>query len=485
LKSGPQVSLFQIKRIHMKVEQLYTNCLAHGAYYIESNGEAAVIDPLREVEPYIQMAEDRGAKIKYVFETHFHADFVSGHQDLAQKTGATVVYGPTTMETGFEALIAEDGQVFNLGDVTIELLHTPGHTTESSCFLLKDENGKATSIFTGDTLFIGDVGRPDLAQKVIAELTQDKLARMLYHSLHNKIMPLADDIIVYPGHGAGSACGKNMSNETTDTLGNQKKTNYALQPMSEDEFVEQLLDGLTPPPAYFPQNVLMNIQGYESLDSVLEEGTRKLSVREFEAAMEQEGTVVLDTRNEDAFTTAHIPNSIFIGLDGSFASWVGTVLKDVATPIVYIADEGREEEVATRLARIGFDNTLGYLGGGVDAWKAEGRAVSSISTVTAEDLSALEDASVVDVRRASEYNSQHVKGALNAPLDYFEDQYAKLNPEEPYFVHCAGGYRSVIFISLLKRNGYSKLVNVKGGFSAMEKTGKFDTTDYVCPTTML
>ena len=471
----------------MKVEQLYTGCLAQGAYYIESNGEAAVIDPLREVEQYILMAKERGAKIKYIFETHFHADFVSGHIDLSKKTGAPVIYGPTTMETGFDITVGEDDQEFKLGNATIKLLHTPGHTTESSSYLLLDENGKQHSLFSGDTLFIGDVGRPDLAQKVIAELTQDKLARMLYSSLRNKIMPLDDDVIVYPGHGAGSACGKNMSKETTDTLGNQKKTNYALQPMTEDEFVNQVLDGLTPPPAYFPHNVLMNIKGYESIDELIEHGTKAISVAEFETIAEEVKATIIDTRSETEFVKGFIPNSIFIGVDGNFATWVGTILKDVKTPVIFIADEGRENEVAVRMARIGFDNTLGYLKDGIEAWKQAGKELEQIESVSPAAFYDLRtpDTRVLDVRKESEYNSQHILDAQNAPLDYYEDQLAQLSTESIYYVHCLGGYRSVIFISLLKQRGYNNLVNIEQGFEGLDKLNKFETTEYVCPTTML
>ena len=472
----------------MKVEQLYTGCLAHGAYYIESNGEAAIIDPLREVQQYIDMANERNAKIKYIFETHFHADFVSGHIDLAKKTGAPIIYGPTTMETGFDITVGKDEQEFQLGNVTIKLLHTPGHTTESSCYLLIDEHGIEKALFSGDTLFIGDVGRPDLAQKVIAELTQDKLARMLYYSLRDKIMPLDDDVIVYPGHGAGSACGKNMSKETTDTLGNQKKTNYALQPMTEDEFVDQLLDGLTPPPAYFPHNVLMNIKGYESIDDVVSKGTKALSVAEFETIAEETKAVIIDTRNENEFVKGFIPNSIFIGIDGSFATWVGTLLKDVTTPIIYVADPGREVEIAVRMARIGFDNNLGYLKGGIEAWKAAGKEVQTIESVSPEYLADKyneDNAAILDVRKASEYGSQHVLEAENTPLDYIDDQLAKIAKDKMYYVHCAGGYRSVIFASILKSKGYNNLINVEQGFKGMEATERFKLTEYVCPTTML
>ena len=346
----------------MNVEQIYTGCLAQGAYYIESNGEAAIIDPLREVQPYIDMAAERGATIKYIFETHFHADFVSGHVDLSKKTGAPIVFGPTTMKTGYEMLVAEDGQEFKLGNAKVRLIHTPGHTTESSCYVLVDENGKDTALFSGDTLFIGDVGRPDLAQKVIAELTQDKLASMLFDSLRDKIMPLANDIIVYPGHGAGSACGKNMSDETTDTLGNQKLTNYALNPeLDRAAFKAAILDGLTPPPGYFPHNVLMNIGGYEAIDEVIKKGTTPLDVSTFETIAAETGAKILDTRAADDFEKAFIPNSINIGIDGSFANWVGVIFQDVKQPLLIVADEGREEEIATRLARIGFDNTKGFL----------------------------------------------------------------------------------------------------------------------------
>ena len=369
----------------MKVEQIYTGCLAQGAYYIESNGEAVVIDPLREVQPYIEKAEKDNAKIKYVLETHFHADFVSGHLDLAKKTGATIVFGPTA-KPGFEAHVAEDGEILNVGNIQIKVIHTPGHTMESTCFLLIDENGKETSLFTGDTLFIGDVGRPDLAQKVIADLTQEKLAAHLYDSLHNKIIPLADDIIVYPAHGAGSACGKNMSKETTDTLGNQKKTNYALQPMSKEKFIDEVLDGLMPPPGYFPENVLMNIKGYESIDEVLHKGTQALSPEAFETAANETDALLLDTRDAQTFSKGFIPNSINIGIDGNFAPWAGTLIPDIKQTILLIVDEGREEEIVTRLARVGYDNTIGYLKGGFEAWKKAGKETDAIESISVDEL---------------------------------------------------------------------------------------------------
>jgi glyoxylase-like metal-dependent hydrolase (beta-lactamase superfamily II)/rhodanese-related sulfurtransferase len=473
----------------MLIEQIYTGCLAQGAYYIESDGEAAIVDPLREVQPYIEKAERRGAKIKYVFETHFHADFVSGHQDLSAKTGAPIVFGPTGMKMGFDAIVAEDGQEFPLGKAKIRVIHTPGHTMESSCFLLINEEGKEEALFTGDTLFIGDVGRPDLAQKVIAELTQDKLAAHLYDSLRNKIMPMADDIIVYPAHGAGSACGKNMSKETSDTLGNQKKTNYALQEMTKEEFIKEVLTGLTPPPSYFPQNVLMNIQGYDSIDDVLERGIRPLSPAAFEAAANETGAVVIDTRDAQVFAKGFIPNSINIGIDGSFAVWVGALVPDLKQEILIVAEEGREEEVVTRLARVGYDHAIGYIKGGFEAWKKDGREVDSITSITTEELANIIEkegkVNILDVRKNSEYLSEHVIDAENAPLDYINDSMAQVNKDKTYYVHCAGGYRSMVFNSILKARGFDNLIDVKGGFDAIKDSGLFEVSDYVCPTTLL
>ncbi len=473
----------------MKIEQIYTGCLAQGAYYIESDGEAAVIDPLREVQPYIEKAERRNAKIKYVFETHFHADFVSGHKDLAAKTGAKIVYGPTGMTMGFDAIIAEDNQEFTLGKVKIRVLHTPGHTMESVCYLLTNEEGKEEAIFTGDTLFIGDVGRPDLAQKVIKDLTQEKLAAHLYDSLRNKLMPLSDYLIVYPAHGAGSACGKNMSKETSDTLGNQKKTNYALQPMSKEEFIKEVLTGLTPPPAYFPQNVLMNIQGYDSIDVVLERGVRPLSSTEFEAAANETGAVILDTRDAQSFAKGFIPNSINIGIDGSFAVWVGAMIPDLKQEILVVAEEGREEEVITRLARVGYDYAIGYLAGGFKSWKESGHEVDSITSISVEELAKIQEGDpqihILDVRKNSEYLSEHVMDAENAPLDYINDSMLKVDKDKTYYVHCAGGYRSMVFNSILRARGYDNLIDVAGGFKAIKESGKLKVSDYVCPTTLL
>lgn len=473
----------------MKIEQIYTGCLAQGAYYIESEGEAAVIDPLREVQPYIEKAERRNAKIKYVFETHFHADFVSGHKDLAAKTGAKIVYGPTGMKMGFDAIVAEDNQEFTLGKTKIRVIHTPGHTMESVCYLLINEEGKEEAIFTGDTLFIGDVGRPDLAQKVIKDLTQEKLAAHLYDSLRNKLMPLADELIVYPAHGAGSACGKNMSKETSDTLGNQKKTNYALQPMTKEEFVKEVLTGLTPPPAYFPQNVLMNIQGYDSIDEVLERGVRPLTPAEFEAAANETGAMILDTREAQVFAKGFVPNSINIGIDGSFAVWVGAMIPDLKQEILVIADEGREEEVITRLARVGYDFAIGYLAGGFKAWKESGHEVDSITSITVDELAKIKEGDpqihILDVRKNSEYLSEHVVDAENAPLDYINDSMLKVDKNKTYYVHCAGGYRSMVFNSILRARGYDNLIDVAGGFKAIKESEKFKVTDYVCPTTLL
>ncbi len=473
----------------MKVEQIYTGCLAQGAYYIESKGEAAIIDPLREVEPYIAMAEKRNAKIKYIFETHFHADFVSGHIDLAAKTGAEIVFGPTSMEMGFKATVAKDNQEFMLGDAKIRVIHTPGHTLESSCFLLINEEGKEESIFTGDTLFIGDVGRPDLAQKVIKDLTPELLASHLFDSLRNKLMPLSDDLIVYPAHGAGSACGKNMSKETSDTLGNQKKTNYALRAdMTREEFIAELLNGLTPPPGYFPQNVLMNIKGYDSMDTVLDRGTKALTPVEFELVANETGAILLDTRSPQEFAAGFIPNSVNIGIDGSFAVWVGTMIPDVKQEILLITEPGREEEVITRLARVGYDFSIGYLKGGFDAWKASGKEIDQIQSISPAELHAImekEPVNILDVRRASEYFSGYIINAENAPLDYINDSMTKLDKNKTYYVHCAGGYRSMIFTSTLRARGYNNLIDVKGGFKEIKETGKFNVSDYVCPSTML
>jgi glyoxylase-like metal-dependent hydrolase (beta-lactamase superfamily II)/rhodanese-related sulfurtransferase len=474
----------------MKIEQIYTGCLAQGAYYIESDGEAAVIDPLREVQPYIEKAERRNAKIKYVFETHFHADFVSGHQDLAAKTGAKIVFGPTGMKMGFDAVIASDNQEFAIGKARIRVIHTPGHTMESTCYLLINEEGKEEAIFTGDTLFIGDVGRPDLAQKVIADLTQEKLAGHLYDSLRNKLLPLSDGLIVYPAHGAGSACGKNMSKETSDTLGNQKKTNYALQPMTKEAFIKEVLTGLTPPPAYFPQNVMMNIQGYDSIDEVLERGIRPLTPEEFEVAANETGALILDTRDPQTFAKGFIPNSINIGIDGSFAVWVGAMIPDLKQEILVVAEEGREEEVITRLARVGYDYAIGYLQGGFGAWKKfPDHEVDSITSVTVEELAKIKEGDptihVLDVRKNSEYLSEHVLDAENAPLDYINDSMLKVDKNKTYYVHCAGGYRSMIFNSVLRARGFDNLIDIAGGFKAIKESEKFKVSDYVCPTTLL
>lgn len=472
----------------MKVEQIYTGCLAQGAYYIESNGEAVVIDPLREVDPYIQKAERNNARIKYVFETHFHADFVSGHLDLSKKTGAPIVYGPNA-SPAFEAHIARDGEEFKVGDITLKVLHTPGHTMESTCYLLKDEHGKEVGLFSGDTLFIGDVGRPDLAQKVVADLTQDKLAGYLFDSLRNKIMPLADDIIVYPAHGAGSACGKNMSKETTDTLGHQKQTNYALRAdMTKDEFIKEVTTGLVAPPAYFPLNVMMNIQGYESIDKVLERGQHALSPEAFEAAANETSSLILDTRDPQTFAKGFVPNSINIGIDGQFAPWVGAMIPDIKQEILLVTDEGREEEVITRLARVGYDFTIGYLKGGFNAWKIAGKEVDQINSVSADEMAEIMKkgkVNILDVRKKSEYQSEHIIDAENAPLDFINDSMAQLDKDKTYYVHCAGGYRSMIFNSILRARGYDNLVDVKGGFKSIKESGKFSISDYVCPSTLL
>ncbi|MCC6283212.1 MAG: MBL fold metallo-hydrolase [Saprospiraceae bacterium] len=473
----------------MKIEQIYTGCLAHAAYYLESNGEAAIFDPLREVEPYIQRAVKGNAKIKYVFETHFHADFVSGHLDLAKKTGAKIVFGPTA-KPGYDAIVAEDNQVFKVGDYSVKIIHTPGHTMESTTYLLIDEHGKEHGIISGDTLFIGDVGRPDLAQHVIADLTEEKLAGYLYESLRNKIMPLSDDLIVYPNHGAGSACGKNMSKETTDTLGHQKQVNYALNPnLTKEQFIKEILTGLVPPPGYFPQNVLMNIKGYESLDTVMERGTHALSPRAFDAAANETNALVLDTRDAQKFSEGFVPNSINIGVDGNFAPWVGALIPDVKQQILLITEPGREEEVVTRMARVGYDHCIGFLDGGYEAWKNAGMEVDKIERVTADQLAGIIEAKpetpVFDVRKQSEYNSEHMLDAKNAPLDFINESMSGIPKDKTVYILCAGGYRSMIFASILRARGYDKLVDVIGGFKAVKDSGKIKVSDYVCPTTLL
>lgn len=471
----------------IKIEQIYTGCIAHAAYYIENKGEAAIFDPLREVQPYIDRARKDNAQIKYVFETHFHADFVSGHLDLAQKTGATIVYGPTA-KPNFEALIATDNQLFKVGDYTIKVLHTPGHTMESTSYLLIDENGKEHGIISGDTLFIGDVGRPDLAQHVIAELTQDKLARHLYHSLRDKIMPLSDDLIVYPNHGAGSACGKMMSKETTDTLGNQKRTNYALNPdLTEDEFVKVLLHGLTNPPGYFPKNVLMNINGYESLDQVMARAKQPLTPIEFETVANESDVLILDTRPAANFAQGFIPNSINIGLDGNFAMWVGEMIHDIKQDILLVTDLGKEEESMIRLSRVGYDHTIGYLKGGFDAWAKTGREIDTIERITASDLEkelAEKKVLLIDVRKKSEFESEHLVDAINIPMHEINQHLAEFPKDQPFILHCAGGYRSIIAGSILKQRGWDNFVDVVGGFAEIKKTA-LPRTNYVCPTTLL
>ena len=455
----------------MIVEQIYTGCLAQGAYYIESKGEAAVIDPLREIEPYLKRAQKNKASIKYIFETHFHADFVSGHLTLSNKTNAPIVFGPLA-DPDFDVIIAKDGQSFAVGDLTIIALHTPGHTMESTTYLLRDENGKDHAIFSGDTLFLGDVGRPDLAQKK-GEMTQEQLAETLYDSLRNKIMPLADDITVYPAHGAGSACGKKMMKETVDTLGNQKKVNYALRhDMTKEEFVKEVIDGLLPPPQYFPENVRLNKSGYDDIDQVMEKGKKALSPTKFEAVANQSGAVILDVRSADEFSKGHIPNSIFIGIDGGFAPWVGTLIGDIQHPIILVTPDGREEETITRLSRVGFDNTLGYLEGGITAWTAAGKDIEQIENITAAQLQTkIEDgAALFDVRKENEYDSVHIPNATLIPLDKINESLNHHDFEKEFYLHCAGGYRSMIALSILKNRGIHGGVNVVGGMKAIKET---------------
>ncbi|WP_308993324.1 MBL fold metallo-hydrolase [Mariniflexile litorale] len=469
----------------MKIEQIYTGCLAQGAYYIESNGEVAIIDPLREVTPYINKATRHNAKIKYIFETHFHADFVSGHVTLSKLTGAPIIYGPSANPT-FDAIIAKDGQVFKLGNITITALHTPGHTMESTTYLLKDENGNDHAIFSGDTLFLGDVGRPDLAQKA-ANMTQEDLAGLLFDSLRNKIMPLADDVIVYPAHGAGSACGKNLSKQTIGTIGNQKKTNYALRAdMTKTEFIKEVTDGLLPPPQYFPLNVKMNKEGYEDVEDVIERGTTALTPSEFEQIANETGAIVLDVRHQDEFAKGHIPRSIFIGIEGNFAPWVGALIAEVEQPILLVTPEGKEEETIIRLSRVGFDKTLGYLDGGFEAWKHAGLEYDTVASISASELKQTlekEAAPVFDVRKDDEFKSEHLKNAKHTSLDYLNEHLNEFPENKTFYLHCAGGYRSMIAASILKSRGIHNLIDITGGFDAI-KQAEMPITDYVCPTTL-
>lgn len=466
----------------MNIEQIYTGCLAQGAYYIESEGEVAIIDPLREVKPYLErVARDKG-KIKYIFETHFHADFVSGHVTLSKETGAPIIFGPNA-NPSFEAMIAKDNQEFTLGKITIKVLHTPGHTMESTTYLLKDENGKDHAIFSGDTLFLGDVGRPDLSQKS-ETMTQEDLAGLLFDSLRTKIMPLANDVIVYPAHGAGSACGKNMMKETVDTLGNQKKMNYALRAnMTKKEFIDEVTDGLLPPPQYFPLNVKMNKEGYEDVQEVIERSVKALSPNAFEAAANETEAIILDVRHQDNFAKAHIPRSIFIGLKGSFAPWVGALIADVKQPLLLVVDKGLEEEAITRLSRVGFDGTLGYLDGGIEAWKNANKDLDTVESISAETFKdALKKSiPIFDVRKETEFSASHIEEAVLTPLDFLNDHLAEFPNKEPFYLHCAGGYRSMIAASILKSRGIHNLIDVAGGFAAIKKVG-IPVTDFACPT---
>ena len=466
----------------MIIEQIYTGCLAQGAYYIESNGEVAIIDPLREVQEYIDKAEKSNSNIKYIFETHFHADFVSGHVTLAEKTGAKIVFGPTAA-TNFEAIIAEDNQVFKVGAITITVLHSPGHTMESSCYLLKDENGKDHAIFSGDTLFLGDVGRPDLAQK--GDVTEEDLAGFLFDSLRNKVMPLADDVIVYPAHGAGSACGKNLSKDTVGTMGNQKETNYALRAtMTKEEFIKELTDGLLPPPAYFPFNVKLNKEGYQDIDNVIENSAKPLSVEAFEIHANETNVLVLDVRHQSEFIKGFIPQSIFIGLGGTFAPWVGALIKDIKQPILLVTPEGEEKGTIIRLSRVGFDNVIGYLDGSFDAWKNANKEIDTLESISAEVLEKKikENSPIFDVRKPGEYGSEHIENVTNTPLDYLNEHISEFPKNKAFYVHCAAGYRSVIAASILKARGFHNVIDVAGGYTAIQKT-TIKTTSPVCPST--
>ncbi len=467
----------------MIIEQIYTGCLAQGAYYIESNGEVAIIDPLREVQPYIDKANANSGKIKYIFETHFHADFVSGHVTLAEKTGAPIVFGPNANPT-FKAHVAKDGEVFQLGEITITCLHTPGHTMESSCYLLKEENGKDYALFSGDTLFLGDVGRPDLAQKA-ADMTQEDLAGILFDSLRTKVMTLAADVIVYPAHGAGSACGKNLSKETVGSIGDQKANNYALRAdMTKDEFVKEVTNGLLPPPAYFPMNVKLNKEGYVNVEDIITQA-KAYDAKTFELVANETDALILDVRHEDDFGKGHIPKSIFIGINGGFAPWVGALILDNKQPIILVTPVGKEEETIKRLARVGYDNTIGYLAGGFDSWKNAGYEFDTITSVTAEELETKieKKAPVFDVRKPGEYSAEHILDVPSTPLDFINNHLSEFPKEEDFYLHCAGGYRSMIAASILKSRGYHNVINVLGGFNAIKKTA-IKTTNYVCPSTL-
>jgi glyoxylase-like metal-dependent hydrolase (beta-lactamase superfamily II)/rhodanese-related sulfurtransferase len=467
----------------MIIEQIYTGCLAQGAYYIESNGEVAIIDPLREVQDYIDSAAKNNAKIKYIFETHFHADFVSGHVTLAEKTGAEIVFGPTA-KTNFNAIIAEDNQVFKVGDITITVLHTPGHTMESSCYLLKDENGKDHALFSGDTLFLGDVGRPDLAQK--GDITEKDLAGYLYDSLRTKVMPLADEVIVYPAHGAGSACGKNLSKETVGTIGHQKETNYALRAnMTKEEFIKEVTDGLLPPPAYFPLNVKLNKEGYKSIDDVIKNSEKPLSVKDFEVIANETNAIILDVRHQTEFVKGFIPQSIFIGIDSGFAPWVGALIKDIKQPILLVTPEGREEDTITRLSRVGFDNVLGYLEGSFNSWQKAGKEIDKLTSVSADVLEEKikENVVVFDVRKPGEYTSEHVVEVKSRPLNSLNDYITEFPKEEDFYLYCGGGYRSVIAASILKARGIHNVIDVAGGYAAIRNT-TIERTAAVCPSTL-
>ena len=470
----------------MQIEQIYTGCLAQGAYYITSNGEAAIIDPLREVQPYLDRLLRDNVKLKYIFETHFHADFVSGHVDLSKETEAKIVYGPTA-KPEFEAIVATDNQIFEVGNIKIKVLHTPGHTMESSTYLLIDENGKNHAIFSGDTLFIGDVGRPDLAQKA-ASMTQEQLAATLFHSLRTKIMTLEDDVIVYPAHGAGSACGKNMSKETISTIGNQKATNYALRAnMTEAEFITEVTEGLLPPPAYFGMNVAMNKKGSQSFETVLNNGMRAIHAIEFESVAEETGALILDTRNNKDFSKGFIPQSINIGIDGDFAPWVGALIADVSQPIILVTEIGREEETVTRLSRVGFDNLIGHLQGGFEAWQKAGQEIDTVNRITSEQFAKevkIGESKIIDIRKETEYTAEHVEEAYNKPLATINEWIKDINPDTPFYLHCAGGYRSMIAASILQARGFRNFTEIEGGFNAIAKTN-VPKTNFVCQSKIL